>query len=120
QSVMGGTGANHVMLGSGDAIWFTDSNGNPAQPPHNQLVAGGTPNAGIVDEIENPNPQPGTNNWYAKMATVVAPTALPPTAAEPTRTVSTPLNQASLPSPRTWARSADPSIPTAKTGTIIC
>jgi phospholipase C len=66
QSVMGGTGANHVMLGSGDAIWFTDSNGNPAQPPHNQLVAGGTPNAGIVDEIENPNPQPGTNNWYTE------------------------------------------------------
>jgi phospholipase C len=30
QSVMGGTGANHVMLGTGDAIWFADSNGNPA------------------------------------------------------------------------------------------
>jgi phospholipase C len=64
QSVMGGTGANHVMLGSGDAIWFADSSGNPAQPPHNQLVASGSPNAGVVDEIENPNPQPGTNNWY--------------------------------------------------------
>ena len=24
QSVMGGTGANHVMLGSGDAIWYSD------------------------------------------------------------------------------------------------
>jgi phospholipase C len=64
QSVMGGTGANHVMLGTGDAIWFSDANGNPAQPPHNQLVAAGSPNAGVVDEIENPNPQPGTNNWY--------------------------------------------------------
>ena len=66
QSVMGGTGANHVMLGSGDAIWFTDSEGHAARPPHNQLGAAGSPNAGVVDEIENPNPQPGTNNWYAQ------------------------------------------------------
>jgi phospholipase C len=66
QSVMGGTGANHVMLGTGDAIWFSDSNGNPAQPPHNQLVAAGSPNAGVVDEIENPNPQSGTNNYYTE------------------------------------------------------
>jgi phospholipase C len=66
QSVMGGTGANHVMLGAGDAIWFSDGNGNPTEPPHNQLVAAGSPNAGVVDEIENPNPQPGTNNWYTE------------------------------------------------------
>ena len=66
QSVMGGTGANHVMLGSGDGIWFTDSKGHAATPPHNQLMAAGSPNAGVVDEIENPNPQPGTNNWYTQ------------------------------------------------------
>src|SRR5579872_7379075 len=66
QAVMGGTGANHVMLGSGDAIWFTNSKGNPARPPENQLVAAGSPNAGIVNEVENPNPQPGTNNWYTE------------------------------------------------------
>jgi len=66
QSVMGGTGANHVMLGTGDAIWFSDSNGSPAQPPHNQLVAGGSPNAGVVDEIENPKPQSGANNYYTE------------------------------------------------------
>jgi phospholipase C len=66
QSVMGGTGANHIMLGSGDAIWFSDGNGNPVEPPHNQLVAAGSLNAGVVDEIENPNPQPGTNNWYTQ------------------------------------------------------
>jgi phospholipase C len=66
QSVMGGTGANHVMLGSGDAIWFANSKGKPARPPHKQLVAAGSPNAGAVDEIENPNPQPGTNNWYTE------------------------------------------------------
>src|SRR2546423_12565020 len=63
QSVMGGTGANHVMLGAGDAIWFSDGHGNPLAPPENVLVAPGSPNAGIVSEIENPNPQPGTNNW---------------------------------------------------------
>jgi len=66
QSVEGGTGANHVMLGTGDAIWFSDGHGNPLQPPHNQMVAAGSPNAGVVDEIENPNPlqTPPTNNWY--------------------------------------------------------
>src|ERR1700731_132565 len=68
QSVEGGTGANHVMLGTGDAIWFSDGNSNPLQPPHNQMVAAGSPNAGTVDEIENPDPlqNPPTNNWYAQ------------------------------------------------------
>ena len=47
QSVNGGTGANHIMLGHGDAIWFSDGNGNPAAPPNGQLVFTGTPNAGI-------------------------------------------------------------------------
>jgi phospholipase C len=66
QSVNGGTGANHIMLGHGDAIWFSDGNGNAATPPHNVVVAAGTANAGTVDEVENPNPAPGTNNWYTE------------------------------------------------------
>jgi len=66
QSVDGGTGANHIMFGHGDAIWFSDGNGNPATPPHNQEVAQGTANAGTVDEVENPNPAAGTNNWYTE------------------------------------------------------
>ncbi len=66
QSVMGGTGANHIMLGTGDAMFFSDSLGRPAVPPHNQLVFPGTPNAGVVDEVENPNPAHGTNNWYTE------------------------------------------------------
>jgi phospholipase C len=66
QSVNGGTGANHIMLGHGDAIWFSDGKGNAAAPPHNVEVAKGTKNAGIVDEVENPNPAPGTNNWYTE------------------------------------------------------
>jgi phospholipase C len=66
QSVLGGTGANHIMLGHGDVIWFSDGNGNAATPPHNVEVAAGTPNAGTVDEVENPNPATGTNNWYSE------------------------------------------------------
>ncbi|MGP0072414.1 MAG: alkaline phosphatase family protein [Bryobacteraceae bacterium] len=66
QSVSGGTGANHIMLGHGDAIWFSDGKGNPATPPHNVEVEPGTANGGVVDEVENPNPAPGTNNWYAE------------------------------------------------------
>jgi phospholipase C len=52
QSVMGGTGANHIMLGFGDLIYYADANGEPATPPANQ--------------IENPNAQAGTNNWYVQ------------------------------------------------------
>jgi phospholipase C len=56
QSVNGGTGANHIMLGHGDMIWFSDGNGNPRMPP----------DSGGLNEVENPNPQPGTNNWYTQ------------------------------------------------------
>jgi len=66
QSVNGGTGANHIMLGHGDMIYFSDGKGNPAVPPHNQEVDKGTANAGVVDEVENPNPAKDTNNWYTE------------------------------------------------------
>ena len=66
QSVNGGTGANHIMFGHGDAIWFSDGKGNALPPPHNMEVATGTANAGVVDEVENPNPASGTNNWYTE------------------------------------------------------
>jgi phospholipase C len=62
QAVMGGTGANHIMLGFADAISFSDSDGNPAEPPENQTVWAGGP----VNEVENPNPASGTNNWYSE------------------------------------------------------
>jgi len=67
QSVNGGTGANHIMFGHGDAIFFYDPNspsGNPYEPPHNNEVDKGSSNQGTVDEIENPDPASGTNNWY--------------------------------------------------------
>ena len=65
QSVDGGTGANHIMLGHGDAIWFSDGNGNALPAPHN-VTAGSGVNAGTVDEVEDPDPLAGTNNWYTE------------------------------------------------------
>jgi len=59
QPVMGGTGANSIMLGFADALWFSDENGKPLVPPQGQTFLGGP-----VDEIENPNPVSGTNNWW--------------------------------------------------------
>jgi phospholipase C len=64
QSVHGGTGANHIMLGHGDAIWFSDADGKADAPPEGETVYSPGADAGIVSEIENPDPTPGTNNWY--------------------------------------------------------
>jgi len=50
QSVAGGTGANHIMFGFADAIYYSDGKGAIQTPPTNQ--------------IENPDPQATTNNWY--------------------------------------------------------
>jgi phospholipase C len=66
QSVDGGTGTNHIMFGHGDAIWFSDGQGNPAVPPNDVQVFTNGPDAGTVHEVENPNPQAGTNNWYSE------------------------------------------------------
>jgi phospholipase C len=66
QSVNGGTGANHIMFGHADAIWFSGTNGKPTVPPNNTQVFTGTPDAGTVQEVENPNPAFGTNNWYTE------------------------------------------------------
>ena len=65
QSIMGGTGANHITLGTGDSLWYSDGQGNPLVPPHNKQVGGGA-HVGIVDEIENPDPAVGSNNWYTE------------------------------------------------------
>jgi phospholipase C len=66
QSVLGGTGANHIMLGHGDAIFFSDGNGNATTPPENVMVDPGTALAGVVSEIENPNAQANTNNYWVE------------------------------------------------------
>jgi len=69
QAINGGTGANHIMLGTGDAIWFSNQDGNPAVPPHNLVnpQSPGTPviaDLGALSELEDPNPQSDTNNYY--------------------------------------------------------
>jgi phospholipase C len=50
QPARGGTGLQLVFLGTGDNIFWSDGNGNPAMPPS--------------DQIANPNPLSGTNNQY--------------------------------------------------------
>ena len=51
QPMMGGTGANYFALATGDVGVYLDD-GKPAVPPANQ--------------IENPDPRPGTNNRYTQ------------------------------------------------------
>ena len=52
QPAMGGTGLDSILAGFGDAIYYTDGKGNAATPPSNQ--------------IENPDAQSGTNNYYVQ------------------------------------------------------
>jgi acid phosphatase len=52
QAVQGGTGANHIALGTGYAASYQNSSGRAVPPP--------------TGEIENPNPKPGTNNNYTQ------------------------------------------------------
>ena len=52
QSIEGGTGANHIAFGYGTLIYYANPDGTPGVPPVNQQ--------------ENPDPQPGTNNWYTQ------------------------------------------------------
>ena len=52
QAVEGGTGANHIALGTGFAASYQNAAGQAVAPP--------------AGEIENPNPKPGTNNNYTQ------------------------------------------------------
>src|SRR5258708_20148802 len=47
---MGGNGLQHVFIGTGDDVLWSDGNGNPTVPP--------------AAQIANPNPLPGSNNQY--------------------------------------------------------
>ncbi|MFD1154720.1 alkaline phosphatase family protein [Undibacterium aquatile] len=51
QPVMGGTTVNYLALATGDVTFYTDQ-GKPGVPP--------------AKMIENPDPQPNTNNWYTE------------------------------------------------------
>jgi len=76
QAVMGGTGANHIMIGTGDVYFFNQTflqdgvaplNFSPAPPPAVPgvflgLPAGSPSIPGVL--VANPDPVPGTNNVY--------------------------------------------------------
>jgi phospholipase C len=50
QPTMGGTGLDSIFAGFADGLWYSDGYGKAIKPPDGQ--------------IENPNPQPGSNNVY--------------------------------------------------------
>jgi phospholipase C len=52
QPAKGGSELNDIFALFADGIWYSDGHGNAATPPANQ--------------IENPNPASGTNNWYSQ------------------------------------------------------
>src|SRR5712671_6845847 len=54
QPVMGGTGPDSIPLGFADQIFFSDSTGKGATPP--------------ATRIYNPDPQPGSLNFYTRRA----------------------------------------------------
>src|SRR6516165_11818387 len=54
QPVLGGTGPDSQPLGFADQVFFSDGKGNPATPP--------------AANIYNPDPQPGTLNFYTTRA----------------------------------------------------
>jgi phospholipase C len=74
QAAMGGTGANHIMLGTGDVYFFNNSfaqNGvfnansfDPASPPPVPGVILGLPPQVQISLVANPDPVNGSNNVY--------------------------------------------------------
>ena len=74
QAVMGGTGAQHIMIGTGDVYFFNKSfaangvfNANSFDPAPPQTVPGailGLPPQVQISLVANPDPVPGTNNVY--------------------------------------------------------
>jgi acid phosphatase len=51
QAIMGGTGANFIAIVTGDVGFHTDQ---------------GQADVPLANQIENPNPQPGTNNFFTQ------------------------------------------------------
>jgi hypothetical protein len=76
QPFLGGTGADHVMLGTGDAFFWSDGDGNPTTPP---------------SHIANPNPQPAptTSIRWTWGSTATSPSAAMPLNRASSRSCST-------------------------------
>ena len=74
QAVMGGTGPNHIMLGTGDMYYFNNAfaqNGvlsaasfTPGVPPSVPGALVGLPPQVTLSLVANPDPVPGSNNVY--------------------------------------------------------
>ena len=78
QSVNGGTGANHIMLGHGDAIWFSDGNGTRRSAAAQRRGRGRNGQRRVSwmkSKIRIPRPAPTTGT--PKMATAAARSAQP-------------------------------------------
>ncbi len=54
QFLMGGTMANSYALGTADVLVYSDANGDPATPPESTIL--------------DPDPVPGSNNFYQRAA----------------------------------------------------
>ena len=52
QFILGGTGPNSISIGTAAPLVYSDANGNPTTPP--------------MLQVNNPDPYPGSNNWYQK------------------------------------------------------
>jgi phospholipase C len=64
QAVMGGTYANHIMMGTGDMLFFSDPAGHATVPPTLPGPVLGAPPGTFFSLIANPDPIPGSNNRY--------------------------------------------------------
>ena len=65
QGVLGGTGANHIMLGSGDAIFFSDVAHKPAVPPNNPVdptIAGNALARLLLRSVGSRKPEPAAGD----------------------------------------------------------
>jgi len=125
------TGANHIMMGTGDAIWFSNAAGAPEVPPNNPVdpAAPGTPLPGhssALSEIENPDPMPMTNNFWKQDGYGGGPfiyggrrRPTPITAGVPTSIAPTRPSRASGRSGATSRRSSRASSPIASPATTI-
>jgi phospholipase C len=75
QAVIGGTGANHIMLGTGDVYFFSDGQGHPLPAPTAiPAAAAGLPSAlGTLSLIANPDPVVGAQTLASLQAAHAAP-----------------------------------------------
>jgi phospholipase C len=75
QAVIGGTGANHIMFGTGDVYFFSDGKGNPTPAPTAiPAAAAGLPKSlGTISLVANPNPVVGAQSLASLQAAHAAP-----------------------------------------------